>query len=167
MDRRLDRSYRTRIANSILAGLIFPAIFIALLYAGPPLPADEGTEVWTIGKPDGSSIEFAPGSKPKINFVVGQSTPEKDFPANQIGSVSPDSMSPSGGSPYTISFDLKQKPACAYELVLDLIFPAAAPSHLKIQVNQKIGIFPLLPEPKKDVDSNEANSMLLACFSHR
>jgi hypothetical protein len=61
MHLRLHRNYRTRTAKSILAGLIFTALYSALHYARSPLPSEEGTEVWTIGKPDGSSIEFAPG----------------------------------------------------------------------------------------------------------
>ena len=116
--------------------------------------------LWSIGTPDGTSIEFAPGARPKLVFTVGQSVASRDFAGNQDGSVGFDGKT--AEKPYTIAFDLSEPPQGNYELVLDLVYPAGAPRQLEIRVNDKLGIFPVQPTPKKSVDGEQGNSMLLA-----
>ncbi|MBZ5563627.1 MAG: hypothetical protein LAP13_14555 [Acidobacteriia bacterium] len=123
--------------------------------------ADESV-VWSIGRPDGSSIEFADGQRDKTTFAIGQSDVKKDFPVRQSGSVNITAGVPSEEKPYTVVFDLPQKAAPAYQLVVDYIFLAGAPPEIRVEVNGRKGIFPILPEPKENIDSDEGNYMLLA-----
>jgi len=116
--------------------------------------------LWSIGTPDGSSIEFAPGARGQLTYTVGQSVASRDFAGNQDGSVGFDGKT--AEKPYTIAFDLSEPPHGNYELTLDLIYPAGAPRQLQIRVNDQLGIFPVRPAPKKTVDGNEGNEMLLA-----
>ncbi len=123
--------------------------------------ADESV-VWSIGKPDGSSIEFADAQKDKATFTVGQSDVKKDFPARQSGSINLSAGVPPEEKPYTIVFDIQKKSAPSYQLTVDYIFLAGAPPEIKVEVNGRKGIFSLVPELKENIDSDEGNYMLLA-----
>ncbi|MPY91093.1 MAG: hypothetical protein GEU99_24660 [Luteitalea sp.] len=125
------------------------------------LPRREGV-VWRLGVPDGSSMEFAPASREKVAFRVGRDVPAKDFPAEHRASMSPNPPGETEDSPYTITFDLETGTPGPSELVFDLIYPAAAPDRIKIQVNAHQGIFPVRPEHKVPIDSSDANAALLA-----
>jgi hypothetical protein len=156
-----ERFFRSQVILASLASVILlvPLERAAANDAGNP----EGKNtVWSIGKTDGSSIEFAIGEREKLAYTVGASVPEKDFSARQLGSVSLDPQVPSREYPYTIAFDLAEPPSGRYELILDLVFPTAAPDQIKVEINGRKGIFPVLPVPKEDIDSDDANSMLLA-----
>ena len=142
----------------LIVGLaLAPVGGAALGQAAAPLES----VVWALGTPDGSAIEFAPGSRRELTYTVGRSVPSRDFAGHQDGSVGFDAAS-SGEKPYSILFDLPGAPEGDYELVLDLIYPAGAPARLKVRVNERQGIFPVRHEPKASSDSNEANAMLLA-----
>ncbi|MEW5978648.1 MAG: polysaccharide lyase family protein [Acidobacteriota bacterium] len=151
----------------LLAGMA--AMWVGLSLPEPqPTPgmllgAAEGEAVvWRIGKPDGSSIEFAPGTRPSLTFTIGQSKPEKDFAGHQEGSTGFDPAAPSVEKPYDIVFDLTGKTADSYRLVADLIYPSGAPQQMKVRINDREGLFPIEPIHASAVDSNAANSMLLA-----
>jgi len=132
-----------------------------LLLAGTALLVrGESEPIWSIGKPDGLSVEFAPGARDKLSYTVGQSVVSRDFAGNQNGSVNWDNKV--SEKPYTIAFDLSAAPQGRYELVLDLIFMSGGPRQFKVRVNDKLGIFPICPVPMHTVWGEQGNEMLLA-----
>ncbi|MBI4662135.1 MAG: hypothetical protein HY735_25215 [Verrucomicrobia bacterium] len=137
--------------------------FVWLLWLPGVLAAPEADPsaqvIWSIGKPDGSSIEFAPGARDKLTFTIGQSNVSRDFAGHQNGSAGFDGATVE--KPYTIVFTLKEPLAERYHLVVELIYRSGAPRQIKVHVNDRQGIFPVRPAPKKDVDGEEANAMLL------
>jgi len=138
--------------------------FLAILHISYRTSAATGDEsiVWSIGRPDGSSIEFADDQRDKTTFIIGQDNPKNDFPARQIGSINVDADIPSQERPYTVVFDLPQNADRAYQLVVDYIFQVAAPGEIRVEVNGRKGIFPIVPQLKENIDSDEGNVMLLA-----
>ncbi|MHB8524072.1 MAG: glycoside hydrolase family 38 N-terminal domain-containing protein [Limisphaerales bacterium] len=137
------------------------AIAALVMTLAPSHAAVAGEPIWSIGTPDGSPIEFAPGARNQLTFTVGQSVPSRDFAGHHPGSVGFDPAG-AGEKPYTIVFDLNEAPTGAYQLVLDLIYRSGAPEKIKVKVNDKVGLFPIRPSPKKDIDGEEGNAMLLA-----
>ena len=111
-------------------------------------------------KPDGFSIEFAPGERPQLTYSVGQSVVAKDFAGYQSGSVGFDGQA--AEKPYTITFDLPTPPQGQYQLVLDLIYKSGAPRQMKVKINDKTGLFPIRHHYKKSGDGEEGNMMLMA-----
>ncbi len=116
--------------------------------------------LWSIGTPDGLTMEFAPGARENLTFTVGQSVASRDFAGNQSGSIGWDGKV--SEKPYTIAFDLSEAPQGRYELVLDLIFSSGSPRQLKVRVNDKLGIFPIRPVSKHSSWGDQGNEMLLA-----
>jgi hypothetical protein len=151
-ERTTPRNARALLTLALAAGLLTPA---------GQMTAASADVLWSIGEPNGVSIEFAPGAREKMTFTVGQSTVSKDFPGHQNASIGFDPAS-SGEKPYTIGFDLKEPPSGAYQLALDLIYHSGAPRQIKVKVNDRVGIFPVRHEQKKSSYGDEANSMLLA-----
>ena len=127
-----------------------------------PVAAEVDSVVWSIGRADGSSREFAAGQKEKAIFTIRQSLPEKDFPSHQNGSISLNPYVPSGEKPYTVVFNLEPRGRQNYELVVDFIFQIGAPREIRVEVNEHKGIFPILPQTKEELDSDESNFVLLA-----
>jgi hypothetical protein len=125
-----------------------------------PLVWGETGPVWSIGEPDGLSVEFAPGARDQLTYTVGQSVVSRDFAGNHNGSVGWDGKVVE--KPYTIAFDLGEPPQGRYELALDLIFNTGAPRHFKVRVNDKTGIFPIRPVPMHSMWGEQGNEMLLA-----
>ena len=137
-------------------------IATCLLLLGPCSAAwADSHTVWSLGKADGSAIEFAPGTCKQLVFKVGKSVVSRDFSGHQEGSQGLD-RTETGENPYTIEFNLEQPLADSYRLELNLIFQYGAPQQLRIDVNDKRGIFPLRPVSMKDKNSIDGNLMLLA-----
>jgi len=138
--------------------------FLAVMHTASrvSVAAENDSVVWSIGRADGSAREFAPGQKDKVTFTIGQSAPERDFPLHQNGSISLNPYVPSGEKPYTVVFDLEQKARQNYELVVDFIFQIGATQEIRVEVNERKGIFPILPQTKEELDSDEGNFVLLA-----
>lgn len=150
-------NHNTRITPQTLGALV-AAAWIGL---SPATSRAVGpAALWSLGMPDGAAMEFAPGERRELTFTVGQSVVSKDFAGNHGGSVAWDGKVLE--KPYTLRFDLANAPQGRYELVLDLIFHSAAPSQLKVLVNDKLGIFPIEPVGKKSTWGEEGNEMLMA-----
>jgi len=132
----------------------------AALSAAAAIAAPSAAPLWTIGKPDGAAMEFAPGSRPELTFSVGTSGVSKDFAGSQGGSVGWDGKVRE--NPYHITFDLDDPPQGRYEVVLDFIYHSGAPTQLKVLVNDKAGIFPIQFAAKKSTWGEEGNEMLMA-----
>lgn len=142
-------------APSILRGGL--AVLIGGLLCGGSAGA---APLWSIGKPDGVGIEFAPGGRGELTFTIGQSTPSRDFAGQHQGATGFDGQVTE--RPYTIRFDLAEAASANYELVLDLIFTTGAPQQFKVRVNEKTGIFPIRPASKHSMWGEQGNDMLLA-----
>ncbi len=153
---------KTPISNSTIALRTFGMALMAaqLALVPPAVEAAEAAALWTLGTPDGASIEFAPGDRPELVFTVGQSVVSRDFAGSHGGSVGWDGKVLE--KPYTVQFDLAETPQGRYELALDLIYSAGAPAQLKVMVNGKPGIFPIQPVGKKSAAGEEGNEMLMA-----
>jgi len=123
-------------------------------------PTTQAAVLWSIGTPNGSPIEFAPGSRDALTFEVGTSVASRDFAGQHHGSVGFDGQVRE--RPYTIRFDLPAVPARSCQLLLDLIYRSGAPQRIQVSVNDRRGIFPVRPAPKASSDGEEANAMLLA-----
>ncbi len=65
------------------------AIGLSLWSASFAVAADEGV-VWSLGKTDGSAIEFAPGARKELVFTIGTSVPSRDFAGHQDGTIGAD-----------------------------------------------------------------------------
>lgn len=133
---------------------------VSLCLVTPVFASPPGEVLWSIGKPDGRNIEFAPGAKDKILYEVGKSAARRDFPGQHCGSV--DFEGNTKERPYTILFDLPEAPTGWYHLALDLIYKSGAPRQIEVMVNDRLGIFPVRHQAKKSGDGEEANMMLLA-----
>ena len=104
--------------------------------------ADEGTLLWQIGKADNNTAELALGPKGYARFsadplfVVGRSDPKQDWPYVQPGPG--DAWAEGRPHDFSIVFTLKQKPAGACRLDVDLVDTHdRTPPKLVILVNQR------------------------------
>ena len=111
--------------------------------------------VWQIGKPDHSYAEFAIagkfnefaarfGAKP-IVFDVGRSDPAKDWPYIQPGPMDR-AWAPSGGSPWTIRFQLPEQPRGFFRLRIDFVDTQSTwPPQYVVALGGHQGVFRLTP----------------------
>jgi len=138
--------------------------FCVLLAFALPTTATENQSaiVWSLGTADGSSIEFAPGSRDELVFTVGESVLSRDFAGHQEGTIGWDPAAPESEYPYSIVFDLMHPPQGAYHLTLNLIYKTGAAKQIKIEINGKKCIYPVSLVSKKDVDAKDGNAILLA-----
>ncbi len=129
------------------AGLIFLLAVPGLCVA--TVRAQERT-VWQIGVFDGSSSEFRSQgidySDPKSDPVyrVGESKDSTDWWRFQPGPAN--GMAGGRLHPFTILFDLKEKPAGLYRLTLAILYETPRLSHLRVEVNGRTGIFYFQPK---------------------
>jgi len=117
--------------------------------------------IWSLGEPDGSSIEFAPGSQSELEYKIGESTVSQDFSGHHRGTIDWDPDRAEKERPYSIDFDLAAAPQGPHHLLLNLIYKTGAPKQIQVVVNGKKGIFPVVTAPKKDVDAKDGNAILL------
>jgi hypothetical protein len=108
--------------------LILGATIATLHFLGPATNAAPQT-VWQIGKFDRSAAEFnngKPGSplfgarypKNELTYIVGESSPDRDWPAFQPGSA--ESAGGRRPHPYNIQFNLPDNPRGVYVLKVGL-----------------------------------------------
>jgi len=107
---------------------VFPGALAFLLSVLLAPPATGAEEVWSIGKADGSHGEFALGRGsyeqfPKrfgdvVEFRVGRSRPERDFPYVHPGPM--DRWAGSKPHSFKIQFDLTGEPSGVYLLTLHI-----------------------------------------------
>jgi alpha-mannosidase len=136
------------------------AAWLCLMASASLSCAETPPVLWSIGTPDGAPMEFAPGERNELTFVVGQSVVSRDFAGRHSGSAGYDGEVRE--KPYEIRFDLAAPPQGNYELELDLIFRGGAPAQLKVRVNGRLGIFPIQPAPMHSAWGEEGNEMLLS-----
>jgi len=135
---------------------------LLLASATPGTGADtRSVVVWSLGKPDGSSIEFAPGSREKLVFKVGESVVSRDFAGHQEGSIGWATNTTETEQPYSIEFYLPSSPTGPYHLALHLIYRTGAPKRIRVEVNGKRCVYPVHLASKKDTDAKDGNAILL------
>ncbi len=117
---------------------------LALFILGSPAfsrPAEKPAQVFQLGLFDGASDDFARGSAARpISFVVGQSDPAKDWPAEQAAAPA-EGQGPEAAATRTIQFAIRGPIAPAYKLHLALILESHSVPALRIGINGKYGIF--------------------------
>lgn len=106
--------------------------------------------LWQMGAFNQSPNEFNTGKqgaplfgsrypKGELNYIVGKSIPERDWPAYQEGST----LGKTGSRPhsYTIQFDLDEVPKGVYALKVGLISETARVAELQVEINGHAGLF--------------------------
>ncbi len=161
-NKRFSFSNRTKSGASPRRSWVALAMIAASLVLATAIAsaASEETAIWSLGKVDGSAMEFAPGSRAELTFTIGQSVLSRDFAGYQDGSVHQNGKLEE--KPYRIRFDMLDAPHGDCELALDLIYSSAAPKQMKVLVNGRVGIFPIRPAPKHSDWGEEGNEMLLS-----
>jgi hypothetical protein len=139
--------------------LTIAALAITHAFAAQENNANTGV-IWSIGVPDGASLEFAPGSRGQLSYSIGTSVPSRDFAGHHEGSKGYDGRTVE--KTYSIQFNLSEAPSETWELRVEAIYSAASPGQFRVDVNGKRGIFPVRPAPKRSTWGEEGNEMLLA-----
>ena len=118
------------------------SLLLILFWPVLPATAEERT-IWEIGKFDQSSVEFNSGLSVDSNsnpvFIVGHSTPAKDWPALQPGPA----YKEAGGRPrpYTIQFTLDAAPQGTYRLIISALLYRSRAPNLQVEINGHSGLF--------------------------
>jgi hypothetical protein len=129
---------------------------VLLMVAGRSGVSDADPNViWSIGKPDGSSDEFAPGAAKTLVYEIGKSTAGKDWRERQD---SADDQAPV----YRIRFTLPPAPPLPAELLIEGFFLGASPRAAEIAVNSKRGFFRIQPAPATNLDERQASTPIFA-----
>ncbi len=150
-----------RLRAALLSGWMIFVVAGCRQHAATP-PANHGNIVFQIGVFNFSSVEFAGGTpKEPVDFVVGESTPAKDWYARQPAElVSAVGTHPGNNAarPRTITFSLDHAPAAAYRLRVSLLVESANVPALRVNIDGKRGMFYL--QPKLDpYNIGQANSL--------
>ena len=149
---------------------LISALFCFLLSAVSSfsLAADHvQTVIFQIGKFDRSSAEFASGEpKKNVDFVISQSNPAKDWygwqPALQPSQTKPGSTG-LAAAPRAIEFSLADAPAGRYRLHVALLVESASVPHLQVDINGKLGAFPL--HPRLDYSNGDQGDCFYPAYS--
>ena len=123
--------------------------------------------LWQIGKTDGATREFNGNwdfaARGEPDFVVGKSTPEKEWSGFHPGSR--DVAHGSRPHPFAISFDLPDKPAGVFNLTIDLLFKSAGVPQYTIEINGRKGRF--FPSPKLSEEIGDPETAWNIVFSRQ
>ena len=156
---------RAIFGRSVLAGVF--SVLAAFQVCAAPAENGESESVFQIGTFDRSSGEFAPGNPTgKVNFVVSQSNPAKDWFSVQAAVLGGANKSPeanAAAAPRAITFSLKNSPAAAYRLHVALLIENASVPALKVDINGKSGMFYL--HPKLDYSSGDQQDSFNPAYS--
>jgi alpha-mannosidase len=139
--------------NPLKKRLLGSLILLLLLFAHSLCAirtAAQENILWQIGKFDVSSAEFRSQgidyANPKSDAVyrVGQSSDAEDWPRFQPGPAN----GLAGGRlhPFTILFDLPEKPAGVYRLTIAILYETPRLSHLRVDINGHSGPFYFQPK---------------------
>lgn len=156
---------RVTLGRFILAGA-FSVLAASQICAAPAENGGSGT-IFRIGAFDRSSGEFASGNPAgKVNFVVSQSNPAKDWFSFQSAVLGGTNKAPEANiaaAPRAITFSLKSSPAAAYRLHVALLVESASVPALKVDINGKSGVLYL--HPKLDYSSGDQNDSFNPAYS--
>lgn len=123
--------------------------FLAHLFCAGQSSAQERV-LWQIGKFDASSGEFRSQGIDYANaesdplYRVGQSRDAEDWPRFQPGNAN--GMAGGRLHPFTILFDVPEKPAGVYRLTIAILYETPRLSHLRVDINGHTGAFYFHPK---------------------
>lgn len=150
---------------------IFGWIILFMLGFRARMAVAQGSQdavVFRIGTFDRSSMEFAQESPMQpVNFMVGQSSPAKNWYASQ-----PVQFLPTPGAhdtskdaaPRTITFSLQNPPAATYTLHVAVLIETSSVPALRVDINGKHGMFYL--HPTLDENVGDWTSSWFSIYSH-
>lgn len=125
-------------------------------------------KVFEIGTFDRSSFGFASGTPGQpVKYMIGQSTPAKDWYATQpavLQSEVPESSTNAASAPRSILFTLKSGPSASYRLRVSLLIESASVPTLAVSINGKHGRFYL--HPKLDYSNGDQGDSFFPAYSH-
>ena len=128
---------------------------------------NQESTVFRIGLFDRSSGEFASGSPTaKVNFIVSQSNPAKDWFGEQpavLGKTTKSQEADAAAAPRAITFSLNNSPAVAYRLHIAVLIEAASVPALRVGINGKTGMFYL--HPKLDYSGGDLQDSFNPAYS--
>jgi alpha-mannosidase len=146
---------------SVVLLAIGPRLSAAAVQSGP-------SSIFRVGTFNRSSTEFAAGRPAKpVNFIIGKSSPAKDWYAVQPAlAISPGGAQAANGAaaPRAVSFSLESPPAASYQLAISLLIESPSVPALKISINGKEGTFYL--HPKLDYNVGDELSWYDPTYSH-
>jgi alpha-mannosidase len=123
-----------------------------LLFAGyvAAVAQNPSGSVFKIGSFDRSSADFASGTPAaKVNFIVSQSKPEKDWFAYHpavLASAAKSAGPATPSAPRSITFSLSGPRAAAYRLHVAVLIESPSVPVLHVEINGKSGLFYLHPK---------------------
>jgi hypothetical protein len=148
---------------SITVGVLLPVLATFQLCAQNNVKA----KVFQIGEFNRSSTEFASGNpQHKVNFVISQSDPAKDWFGTQrslLSSAGKLQEASIESAPRAISFSLAGPPAETYRLHVALLIENSSVPSLKIYINGKHGSFYL--HPRLDYSSGDLVDVFFPAYS--
>ncbi len=153
--------------------VVFSVGLAVLLAAGILVPTasaqiHHGGLVFRIGTFDRSSQELAQGNtKQPVNFIVGQSRPEKDWYATQPVRFVPTAEAHDGNpeaAGRTITFSLEDSPDTVYQLHVAVLIESSCVPAVHLSINGKKGIFYL--HPTLDQGMGDWANTWFPIFSH-
>jgi hypothetical protein len=151
---------------TFMTGLLLPVLAASQLSVAS---AQDNAKkpVFQIGEFNRSSGEFAGGNpQQKVNFVVSQSDPAKDWFGAQralLSSAGKPQESSIENAPRAITFSLNRPPAETYRLHIALLIENPSVPALKIDINGKQGIFYL--HPKLDYSGGDLVDVFYPAYS--
>ena len=102
--------------------------------------------IWQVGKFDGSSAEFAPGTPSgPVVFAAGSGHPGTEWYAYAPSAFPGKPVTPET-APRAITFAMAGKPGTAYRLTVSLIISQSSVPALRVGINGRTGLFYLHPQ---------------------
>ena len=153
---------RTLVYTPKMQGYVCLRIGLALLAVGllaigyrqgrvAAAPERDPNLVWSIGKPDNSSDEFALGTARLLTHDAAKGRPETDWRERQSAALKDAPV-------YRVNFELDAVPAAPL-LAVDCYFLETAPDGAEVTVNGKRGYFRVLPQGAPDLDQRQSNDI--------
>lgn len=152
------KALASRVVIKICFGILMTIFCVPRVYA-----ADSWRDVWTIGKFDGSSVEFRNTGFPdaKSVYVVGKSSPDHDWYAFQPGSGN--GLHGDRPHPAEIQFTLAEAPAGVFRLRIAILVEHPRISALQVEINGHAGRF--YANPKLDFRQGDLVGAFYPTFS--
>jgi alpha-mannosidase len=138
-------------------GLVLAAaamLAIGYRYSRSPVQAAPDSDpkvIWSIGKTDNSSDEFALGAAKQILYDAAKSRPGKDWRQRQDAATQTAPV-------YKVNFALDAPPPAPL-LAIDCYFLDTVPESIELTVNGKRGSFRVRPVAAQNIDERQANNI--------
>ncbi len=152
--------------RTLLLALLWPVLAVHGVCA-PGAPDSATKTVFRIGEFDRSSAGFADGTpERKVNFIVSESNPAKDWFGAQpalVGAAGTVQDMAIATAPRAITFSLEGPPASHYRFHAAVLIETASVPFLRIGINGRAGRFYL--HPKLDYSNGDQGDSFYPAFS--